>query len=222
MKKGDFLWLGGLLGIVALLLLPATRESILTGTREHPLLAGFIKFFILASMGELLALRIVTGHWRKPVGFIYRMIMWGVLGCFITIAFEVYSNGAASAVARGFLPVGDGWLAAVAGPFWVSLVMNATFGPILMVLHRFTDTFIDLAEGRWERFGAVSAGMIRNHIAWDELAAFSFKINLYLWLPAHTIVFLLPPIYRVLAAAFLSLLLGGILGYAKSRKTKTG
>jgi len=37
------------------------------------------------------------------------------------------------------------------------------------------------------------------------------------WIPAHTVTFLLPPEYRVLAAAFLSIALGAILAFAKRR-----
>jgi hypothetical protein len=37
------------------------------------------------------------------------------------------------------------------------------------------------------------------------------------WIPAHTVTFLLPPEYRVLMAAFLSIALGGILAFAKRK-----
>lgn len=220
MKKGDFVWGIGLMGVVLLLLLPATHEPIMEGTKEHPLLAGFIKFFVLATMGDLLAIRMVGGTWQKPQGLIYRMVVWGLIGSIITCVFEVYSSGVNSAITKGFFPVGNGLLEKVLWAFWVSLVMNATFGQVLMVFHRITDTFIDLAEGRLTKFGSVGLKAVSNHIAWQELAEFAFKINLCLWLPCHTVVFLLPPLYRVLAAAFLSMLLGGVLGYAKSRKVK--
>lgn len=218
MKKSDFVWFAALLAVALPLVMPSTHELIMEGTKQHPLLAGFIKFFILATMGDLLALRIVSGAWKKPQGLVCRMVVWGIIGSMITIVFEVYSSGVTSAINKGFLPVGDGMLSKVAGAFWVSCVMNATFGQVLMVFHRVTDTFIDLAEGRLSRFLSVSFNDISHRIAWRELAGFAFKINLFLWLPCHTVVFLLPSVYRVLAAAFLSMVLGGVLGYAKSRK----
>jgi len=41
------------------------------------------------------------------------------------------------------------------------------------------------------------------------------------WIPAHTITFLLPSEFRVLAAAFLSIALGAILAFAKKKKPQT-
>lgn len=40
----------------------------------------------------------------------------------------------------------------------------------------------------------------------------------YFWIPAHTIVFLLPNQYRVLVSAFLSIALGLLLAIAKKGK----
>jgi hypothetical protein len=37
----------------------------------------------------------------------------------------------------------------------------------------------------------------------------------FFWIPAHTLTFMLPPEYRVLAAAMLSVALGAILAFAK-------
>jgi len=39
------------------------------------------------------------------------------------------------------------------------------------------------------------------------------------WIPAHTAVFLLPAEFRVVAAAFLSVALGGILAFAKKSRS---
>lgn len=38
------------------------------------------------------------------------------------------------------------------------------------------------------------------------------------WIPVHTLTFLLPSEYRVLVAAYLSIVLGIILTYARRRK----
>jgi hypothetical protein len=221
MKKGDISWLAALAVVVLLLSLSVTHDPIMDGTRQHPLIAGFIKFFILATMGDLLAIRIVKGEWEKPAGLIYRSIVWGVIGSGVAIIFEVFSNGVTAAIGRGFLPVSHGHFDQVAIAFWISTVMNVTFGPMLMVFHRFTDTFLDLAEGQFGKFGSVSSEMVVKHIDWQGFVGLVFRIQVFLWIPLHTTVFLLPPAYRVLAAAFLSIVLGGVLGYAKSRKAKT-
>ncbi|MBK5251987.1 MAG: hypothetical protein JJE29_05070 [Peptostreptococcaceae bacterium] len=44
----------------------------------------------------------------------------------------------------------------------------------------------------------------------------------FFWIPAHTLTFLLPGQYRVLAAAMLSIALGLILTLAKIKKTDEG
>ncbi|MBP1763924.1 MAG: hypothetical protein H6Q65_982 [Firmicutes bacterium] len=217
MKKGDIIWLAALAVVVLLLVWPVTHEQVVNGTRQHPLIAGFIKFFILASMGDLLSMRIVSGQWQKPVGFVYRAIVWGIIGTTIAVFFEVNGKGVAAAISAGVLPISHGNLDKIIAAFWVSLIMNATAGPMTLIFHRFTDTFFDLAEGKFSNFGSVSAKMVVRHIDWQEFMCFVFKVQMFLWLPVHTVVFLLPPVYRVLAAAALSVILGAVLGYGKRR-----
>jgi len=220
MKKGEIVWLTILAIVVLLFLLPSTHEPIMAGTQQHPLIAGFIKFFILATMGDLLALRIVNGQWKRPSGLIYRSIVWGIIGMGVAIVFEIFSKGVTAAINGGLLPVARGQIDQIAIAFWISTIMNVTFGPMLMVFHRYADTFIDLADGKISKFTSVNSGMVVKHIDWQEFVGFVLKIQLFLWVPLHTIVFLLPSEYRVLTAACLSIVLGGVLGYAKSRKDK--
>jgi uncharacterized membrane protein YraQ (UPF0718 family) len=40
------------------------------------------------------------------------------------------------------------------------------------------------------------------------------------WIPVHTLVFLLPAVYRVIAAALLSIALGVILAFANTKKER--
>ncbi|RLC37125.1 MAG: hypothetical protein DRH33_06095, partial [Candidatus Nealsonbacteria bacterium] len=72
MKKGDFFWLAGLAAFIIILVFPASREIFVKFTAKHAYLGGFIKFFILATMGELLAVRIATSDWDIPKGLPYR------------------------------------------------------------------------------------------------------------------------------------------------------
>ncbi len=49
---------------------------------------SFVKFSILSTMGELLGLRISSGHYfRKGFGVLPRAVVWGFLGMGINMAF---------------------------------------------------------------------------------------------------------------------------------------
>jgi hypothetical protein len=216
MRKGDLLWILTIASVSGLLLASPTRQGIVALTAAHPYVIGFLKFFVLATMGELLALRIVAGRWAAPQGLVFRALIWGFLGMAIVLVFEVFGAGVSSALAKGLLPGGAGKLAFA---FFVSAVMNVTFAPTMMLCHRVTDTYIDL---RCERAGA-RAGMpeIIARIDWGGFVSFVLlKTIPFFWIPAHTVTFLLPPEYRILAAAFLSIALGGILAFAKRKAVK--
>ena len=48
---------------------------------------SFVKFAILATLGEMLGLRTSTGvYHNKTFGIIPRMVIWGVLGVLLAIA----------------------------------------------------------------------------------------------------------------------------------------
>ncbi len=221
MRFGDFLWLAGLGAIVLLLALPDTRQSFVALSTAYPYVMGFAKFAVLATMGELLAQRITAGQWRRPVGITLRAVVWGLLGMVITLMFQVFSAGVVAAIAKGMLPGGYSATATFVTAFLISAVMNLTFAPTFMGLHRITDTYIDLADGKLGRLGQIELKMVISRIDWHGFVSFVVLRTLPLfWIPAHTATFLLPPEYRVLMAAFLSIALGGILAFAK-RKPQT-
>lgn len=96
--------------------------------------------------------------------------------------------------------------------------MNLSFGPSMMIFHRFTDTFLDM---KYEKESSISVSSIAKRIDWSGFYSFVIlKTIPFFWIPAHTIVFLLPAEYRVIAAAFLSIALGGILAFAKKKPNK--
>ena len=96
--------------------------------------------------------------------------------------------------------------------------MNLSFGPAMMTFHRFTDTYLDM---KYEGEKNITIGEIANRIDWKGFYSFVIlKTIPFFWIPAHTIVFLLPAEYRVIAAAFLSVALGGILAFAKKKPNK--
>ena len=213
MKKKDFLWLLILVGIIAFLVIPVTHEMFIKFTTAHPYIGGFVKFLILATMGELLALRIVTGDWSIPKGLVYRAIIWGFLGMVIVLIFEIFSSGVKGALSKELLPGNNSSLIFA---FFVSSIMNLTFAPTMMAFHRMTDTYIDL---RYEdKQMKISLKDVVTRIDWNGFISFVlFKTIPFFWIPAHTITFLLPQEYRVLAAAMLSMALGAILAFAKKK-----
>lgn len=213
MKKGDLLWGLGILAFAAFLIYPSTHAVFNAATASHPYLMGFTKFAILATMGELLARRIVVGKWEKPSGLVYRALIWGLLGIAIVAIFGIFAGGVTGLVEKGMLP-GKG--NAVITALWISAIMNTTFAPTMMGLHRFTDTFIDL---KFSRGGKISSKDVVDAIDWNGYVSFVlFKTIPFFWIPAHTITFMLPPEYRVLVAAFLSIALGAILAFSKKKK----
>ncbi|WP_432663131.1 Mpv17/PMP22 family protein [Wukongibacter baidiensis] len=216
MKKGDFLWLSALAAFVLILVLPATHEMFVQLTTNHPYIGGFIKFAILATMGELLAIRIATGDWNKPSGIVYRSAIWGFLGMVIVLIFGLFAMGVKGSLANGMLPGGESKFAFA---FFVSSIMNLTFAPTMMAFHRITDTYIDL---KYDGKGKVTINDVVSKIDWNGFVSFVVvKTIPIFWIPAHTITFLLPPEYRVLVAAGLSIALGAILAFAKKKQSKT-
>lgn len=218
MRLGDFIWLAGLGGIILMLLLPTTHEAFVAASRTAPFAMGFVKFAVLATMGELLAQRIVVGEWRRPIGLVWRALVWGLIGTVIVLMFAVFSEGVAAAIAKGLLPGGHSSTVALATAFWTSAVMNLTFAPTFMAVHRISDTYIDLAGGQAANLRQVSLRKVVSLIDWQGFISFVVLRTIPLfWIPSHTVTFLLPAEYRVLMAAFLSIALGAILAFAKRR-----
>ncbi|SMB81863.1 Mpv17 / PMP22 family protein [Desulfonispora thiosulfatigenes DSM 11270] len=213
MKKGDLYWILAFVLFATFVIFPTTHEIFVNFTTNHPYIGGFFKFGILATMGELLAIRISTRDWKKPSGLIYRAIIWGLLGVVITLMFQVFAVGVKGALASGYLPGGD---SAIAFAFLVSTIMNLFFAPIFMAFHRYTDTYIDLYyEGKKN----ITVDNVVSRIDWTGFVSFVIlKTVPFFWIPAHTVTFMLPPEYRVLMAAFLSIALGAILAFAKKKK----
>lgn len=222
MKKKDFVWISCLLAIIVFLLYPATHEIFKSATGAHPYLMGFVKVAILATMGELLAIRIATGDYKKPAGIVYRAIVWGILGMGFVIAFTVFNGGVITAQGKGLLPsVSNTTVHKLITAFFTSAFMNLIFGPTFMAFHRFTDTFIDLGKGKLGDIFKVKLSSVVDKIDWNGFIGFVvIKTIPFFWIPAHTVTFMLPEEYRVLMAAFLSIALGAILAFAKRKNTK--
>jgi len=188
-------------------------------TIAHPYLMGFVKFAVLATVGELIAIRIVGGRWKIPPGLVYRTVVWGVLGMGIVLMFEIFFAGTTSALSKGLLYGGNASLQPIFKAVFTSAIMNLTFAPTFMAFHRFTDTTIDMVCGEGKKIGDIQLSEVTRRIDWQGFVSFVvLKTIPFFWIPAHTVTFLLPPEYRILVAASLSIALGAILAYAKRKK----
>lgn len=215
MRKGDLVWALAIVVILGLFVLPATAPLLIGLTAAHPYLMGFGKFAILATMGELLVIRLLGGAWRRPAGLWAKALVWGVVGFLVVLMFTLFNSGVQAAGAKGLLPLGSGWLGSLLVAFWTSAIMNLTFGPVFMAAHRISDAWI---EARCTR-GKVPFDEVVGSVDWRRFLNYVVGRTLPLfWIPAHTATFLLPPEYRILVAAFLSIALGVILTWGKRQK----
>lgn len=165
---------------------------------------GFLKFALLASLGELISFRFSLGAWAFPRGFFYKVFLWGFVGLFVAFSFEFYSAGVKGLLQKGKLPFGE---SQIAFAFFTSLLNNLTFAPLMMSFHKFWHTYIDL---NFERKTSLEKTL--DSISWKNFLGFiCLKKIPFFWIPVHTLTFLLPEAYRVLFASFLSLVLGVLL-----------
>lgn len=228
MKKTDILFAL----IVVILFIPFVVSEqayawYISFNESHGMVMSFLKFAVLATMGEMLGLRISTGNYYfKGFGVLPRAIVWGFFGMVINMAIIVFSTGVpAFAVYLGM----DDAREVFAGPmswgkvglaFAVSVTMNSLFGTVFMTFHKITDTHI-LQHGGSLRalITPIQMGKIIKNLNWDVQWNFVFKRTIPLfWFPAHTITFLLPGEMRVLFAALLGVLLGVLLAIAARKK----
>jgi len=189
---------------------------------------SFIKFAILATMGEMLALRIRKGVFNEPgFGIAPRAVVWGFIGLTIKLAFTVFSTGVPIFIE--YLGLKDS-VSAMKGnftglkllnSFCISVAMNIIFAPVMMTFHKITDTHIIKNGGTLSCLTKkIDFATILKTMNWDVMWNFVFMKTIPLfWIPAHTITFLLPPDFQVLFAALLGIALGLILAFAslKSR-----
>lgn len=92
MKKSDILFL---LFVIALFLPFFISDTIYEWYKSfnaiHGMVMSFVKFAILVTLGEMLGLRISTGvYHNKTFGIIPRMVIWGVLGMGINMAYDYF------------------------------------------------------------------------------------------------------------------------------------
>ena len=190
----------------------------------NPISMAFLKFAILATFGEMLGMRVKTGHyWSKGFGIVPRMVVWGLLGMWIAAAMGIFRigvpafldsftvfDGIKEAMSGGFTGM------KLLGAFFISLMMNTSFAPVFMTMHKITDTHIGSHGGRFSALThLIPIGKIISGLNWEVQWGFVFKKTIpFFWIPAHTITFLLPADMQVLFAALCSVALGLFLSIA--------
>ncbi len=224
MKKRDIIFIL----LVVLFFLPffisnTVYDFYTTYNHNHGMIMAFIKFAILATLGEVIGLRIKTGQYYKDgFGIIPRAIYWGFFGLTIKMAFIIFATGVPNFLQ--YLGLNEATtimkqpLSAqkVLVSFSISTLMNLIYAPVLMTAHKITDTHIVEHKGEVRAlFAPINVRKIITTMDWDVQWNFVFKKTIPLfWIPAHTITFLLPVDFQVLFAAMLGIILGVLLSIA--------
>ena len=160
MKKSDII----VIAIIILCLLPfflfdSVYEAYCAGNQRFPLWMAFLKFGILATFGEMLGNRVKTGqYYHKGFGLAPKFVVWGLLGMWIALAMNVFRLGIPAFMERyaafsgisAAMSAPMSWLKLL-GAFCVSVMMNTSFAPVFMTVHKISDMHIS------EHGGAFSA-----------------------------------------------------------------
>jgi hypothetical protein len=224
MKKKDLIFIGFvIIFFLPFFLIPEVYEFYQSFNKEHGMIMSFIKFAILATLGESIGLRIKNGVYNeKGFGLIPRVFVWGFLGLAIKMSFVIFATGTpnflvymgmenAVEVFKGELSWGKVFVA-----FCVSSSMNLIFAPVFMTFHKITDTHILNNGGTLAGFfKPIKFKEIFPSLNWSVQWNFVFKKTIpFFWIPAHTITFCLPEEWQILFAALLGVALGVLLSIA--------
>ncbi len=231
MKKADIVFIFCIIiFFLPFFVIPSLYELYESFNKEHGMIMSFVKFAILATLGEVIGLRIKSGKYNeKGFGIIPRAIVWGILGLGIKMAFVIFASGAPTFleymglgdVVAGFKEPGLSW-SKVCVAFVISTTLNLIFAPVFMTLHKITDTHIINNGGTIAGFlKPIKYKEIFPTLNWDVQWNFVFKKTIpFFWIPAHTITFCLPEEWQTLFAAVLGIALGLLLSIAALKGNK--
>lgn len=231
MKRTDLIFIIVFIGLfVPFFLSDKLYDFFIWFSTDWAFTASFMKFAILATMGEMLGSRIRTGIYL-PEGFalVYRAVVWGFLGMTVKAAFMIFGGG--TPLIMEHLGMDDA-TAVMAGPltgarvllaFAISTFLNIFYAPVLMVTHRVSDLHIASAAGDRRKLLSVPdvKGLLAS-IDWNSMWGIVLKKSIPLfWIPAQAVNFLLPEEFRMLVAALYSTILGVILALAAGADMKS-
>ena len=226
MKTKDFLFIAVCTGFLSVFVFIKPLGNLfleLSSYKDYRgLIMAFVKFGILATLGESIGLRIQKGVYNLPgFGLAPRAVIWGFLGVIIGIAMTIFSAGTNAFLANLGINVTSTQLEIkLLIAFCSSVAMNTLFAPLFMTFHKVTDTHIMSNNGTLSGlFKPLKIKEILTNLNWNVLWGFVFKKTIPLfWIPAHTVTFMLPAQWRVLCAAMLSIILGIILSVAARKQ----
>ncbi len=199
---------------IIVLVVPSLNECFKKLSSESPYIMGFVKFSLLATAGELIAVAISKKEFDLPAKVVWRFVIWGFIGVWITFMMKVYSNAVGALIASGMLPGED---SRFLNALYTSVIMNTTFGPTFMAVHKISDKMLELGAQKEK----VSLTNAVKGIDWSAFWGFTILKTVPLfWIPAHTVTFMLPTEYQVIMAAALSVALGVILSLGNKNKEK--
>lgn len=203
-KRHDKLISLGVLLLTVVFVFILTRQFFLGFASSYSIIAGFIKFFFLASMGDVIGSRLKNGYWKIPNKLFFKAIIWGLIGAVIVMVFTIFNTGVSRLQENRILPFKD---EIIATSFFTSLFMNTIFAPTMMAFHRVTDQYLE---------GSNSFEKAVKDVDWVQF----YKVVLlktipFFWIPAHTITFMLPKEYQIIFAAALGIALGLLLSIFK-------
>ena len=190
---------------------------------NHGMITAFIKFAILATIGESIGLRIRKGVYNeKGFGLLPRAVVWGCLGVSIAMAFVIFAKGVPHLIEyMGIKGAATSMQEPVTSvrilvAFSISALMNVFFAPVFMAMHKITDTHIVSNGGTLSGlFRPIPFVKILKTMDWETMWKFVYMRTIpFFWIPMHTITFCLPQEYRVLIAAALGIVLGVFMALA--------
>lgn len=158
-----------------------------------PIISAIVQFSILGTFGEVISKWVLNRNFKYPFSFaitLWKMMVWAILAIGIKYAFKGFGGYVDSLVHYGLLPK----LGRFGNAFAISAFMNLQFGVLLVLAHRALDNIPETTKN------------------WANLHKGIFSL-VWFWIPAHTITFMLPDIFRIGLAALWSLILGLILGF---------
>ena len=182
-------------------------QFVMALTKAHPLPMSFIKFALLATFGECLKTRIDRGTWFPPK-VLLRALVWGVFGMWISMSFPFIEGGVRQLIAVKEWP---SQMLTVSLVLWINFFGGYAF--FMMLCHYWVDSM--MAEGPmlpWKILGRPEAGR------WAKIVVLAI---IFFWSPVHIVTFSLPPIWRTLWAAYISMAFGLILSFAAGRRAKS-
>lgn len=160
--------------------------------KAMPIISAMIQFAILGTFGEVISKWVMNKNFKYPfdlAGTLWKMVVWAILAIGIKYAFKGFTGYVEYLESHAFLPA----LSKFGKAFAISAFMNMQFGITLVLLHRALDN------------------LPLKHKNWNNLHKGIFSL-VWFWIPAHTVTFMLPELYRIGLAALWSLVLGLILG----------